>query len=119
MAVFLFAPPGQDQEWQPPVDIYRLRWGWILKFELAGVRMEDLNVHLSKGAVTVSGMRRDYMIETGCSHYSMEITYSRFHRSVDLPEDLTGSQVRLDYRDGILFIRIRNQEQEIEKEDSK
>jgi HSP20 family protein len=114
VTVFLFAPPGQDQEWQPPVDVYRMKWGWILKLELAGVRMEDLSVHVSKRAVTVSGIRRDYMIESGCSHYSMEITYSRFRRSIELPEDLTGSKLRLDYRDGILFIRIRNREEEEE-----
>ena len=106
MTVFLFAPPGQDQEWQPSVDVYQTKWGWILKFELAGVRLEDLNVHVSKRAVTVSGIRRDYMVESGCSHYSMEITYSRF------PEDLTGAKVRLDYRDGILFVRIRTREEE-------
>ena len=116
MAVFLFAPPGQDQEWAPPVDIYQTNWGWILKFELAGVRMEDLSVHVSKRAVTVSGIRRDYMIETGCSHYSMEITYSRFRRSVELPDDLSGAQMRLDYRDGILFVRIQNKDK---KEDCK
>ena len=112
MAVFMFAPPGQGQEWQPPVDVYQTSWGWILKFELAGVRMEDLNVHIGKGTVTVSGLRRDYMIESGCSHYSMEITYSRFRRSVELPEELTGSRLRMDYRDGILFVRIRVRDKE-------
>jgi HSP20 family protein len=114
VAVFLFAPPGQDQDWQPPADVYQTSWGWILKFELAGVRMDDLNVHVSKRAVTVSGIRRDYMIESGCSHYSMEITYSRFKRSIELPDDLTGAHMRLDYRDGILFVRIRNREKEEE-----
>lgn len=111
MAVFSFAPPGQEQDWQPPVDIYQTKWGWILKFELAGVRLEDLNVHVSMRAVSVVGIRRDYMIETGCSHYSMEITYSRFRRTVDLPEDLSGAAMRLDYRDGILFVRIRTREE--------
>lgn len=112
MTVFMFAPPGQDQEWQPSVDVYQTSWGWILKFELAGVRMEDLNVHVSKRAVTVSGIRRDYMVESGCNHYSMEITYSRFRRSVQTPDDLTGAKVRLDYRDGILFVRIRTRDEE-------
>ena len=112
MAVFLFAPPGQDQEWQPPVDIYQASWGWILKFELAGVRMDDIDVHVSKRTVTVSGIRRDYMVESGCNHYSMEITYSRFRRSVQMPEDLNGTRMRLDYRDGILFVRIRTKEEE-------
>ena len=112
MAVFLFDPPAKDQDWVPPLDVYRTKWGWILKFELAGVRMEDMNVHVSKRAVTVSGIRRDYMVETGCSHYSMEITYSRFQRQVELPEDLSGTPMRLDYRDGILFVRIRTREEE-------
>ena len=112
MPVFLFDPPSTEQNWAPPVDVYKTGWGWILKFELAGVRMEDLNVHVSKRAVTVSGIRRDYMFEAGCSHYSMEITYSPFHRQVELPEDLTGKSIRLDYRDGILFVRIRTREEE-------
>ena len=112
MTVFMFAPPGQEQEWQPPVDIYKTDWGWILKFELAGVRLEDINVQVSRRAVVVVGIRRDYMVESGCSHYSMEITYSSFRRSVELPEDLSGGQFRLDYRDGILFVRIRTREEE-------
>jgi len=114
VAVFSFAPPGQDQEWQPSVDVYQTNWGWILKFELAGVRLEDLSVHVSKRAVIVFGMRRDYMVERGCSHYSMEITYSRFRRSVELPEDLSGAPMRLDYRDGILFVRIQTRKEEEE-----
>src|SRR3954451_19657866 len=106
----MFIPPGQDQEWQPPVDIYQTNWGWILKFELAGVRLEDIDVQVSKRAVTVVGIRRDYMVETGCNHYSMEITYSGFRRRVELPDELAGAQMRLYYRDGILFVRIRTRE---------
>jgi HSP20 family protein len=69
--VYLFAPGRQEKEWEPPVDVYRATWGWLLKFDLAGVRMEDVHVHISKRSVTVSGVRRDYMVEEGCSHYSM------------------------------------------------
>ena len=42
----------------------------------------------------------------------MEIAYSRFKRSVETPDDLTGAKMRLDYRDGILFVRIRTREEE-------
>lgn len=112
MAVFPFAPPGQDLVWQPPVDIYQTNWGWILKFELAGVRLEDVGVHVSRRAVIISGMRRDYMVERGCNHYAMEITYSQFRRTVELPDDLSGATMRLDYRDGILFVRIRTRGEE-------
>ena len=118
MTVFLFSPGRAEKEWQPPVDIYRATWGWLLKFDLAGVRLEDVHVHISKHTVTVSGIRRDCMVEDGCRHYSMEITYSRFQRTIELPDDVEiandSAKMRLDYRDGILYVRIRTKGNEQE-----
>jgi HSP20 family protein len=107
MTVFLFSPPRQSQDWQPAVDIYRSADGWILKVDLAGVRLDDVHVHLGKRTVTISGVRRDGMMEdSGCRHYSMEISYSRFQRTIELPEDIHTARVAVDYRDGILYVRI-------------
>lgn len=109
MSVYLFSP-ARELEWQPAVDVYRTSWGWMLKLDLAGVRMEDIHVHVSKRSVSVSGLRRDCTLEEGCRHYSMEITYSRFQRTVELPDDLHKADIRMDYRDGILYVRIRSEE---------
>jgi HSP20 family protein len=109
--VFLFSAAKEEKAWQPPLDIYRASWGWILKLDLAGVRMEDVHVHVTRRTVIVSGVRRDHMVEDGCSHYSMEITYNRFQRTIELPDDFNLSNVRMEYRDGILFVRIRTKEE--------
>jgi HSP20 family protein len=109
VAVFLFSPKQGKSDWIPAVDIYRAPWGWVLKFDLAGVRSEDVHVHLGRNTVTVRGVRRDYMIEEGCCHYSMEIDYSRFGRSIELPDDLARTKMSVDYRDGILLVRIRKE----------
>ncbi|MBC8167634.1 MAG: Hsp20/alpha crystallin family protein [Bryobacteraceae bacterium] len=111
MTVFLFSAPRQVAEWSPAVDIYRTVNGWILKFDLAGVRLEDVHVHFGKRCVKLSGVRRDSMLEDFCTHYSMEITYSRFERTVDLPEDLDAVKSRLEYQDGILLVRITRREE--------
>lgn len=111
MTVYLFAQARQEIEWHPAVDVYRTSEGWLLKFDLAGVRTEDVQVRLSKSTVTVSGVRRDCMREDGCSHYLMEISYSRFERTIELPDDLHLAKVRMDYRDGILFVRISLKEE--------
>ncbi len=92
--------------WRPPVDIYRFAGGWILKFELAGVRREDFELRLAQRTVTISGVRRDYMREEGCHCYSMEISYSPFERTIELPTDLDHAQFRMDYKDGLLMVRI-------------
>lgn len=75
--------------------------------------MEDVQVHVSRHSVTVSGVRRDWMCdEGGCRHYSMEITYSRFQRTIELPDDIESARMSVDYRDGILTLRIAQQVEE-------
>ena len=113
MSVFLFSSERTQQDWQPAVDIYRTGDGWVLKFDLAGVRMEDVHVHVTRRALTVSGVRRDWMLEdSGCRHYSMEINYCRFQRTIELPDDIETARVAVEYRDGILTVRIAKNESE-------
>jgi HSP20 family protein len=108
MSLFL-SHPGEQRKvsWSPPVDVFRTADGWLLRFELAGVRLEDVNLQLGRRDITLSGHRRDYMLEQGCSYYSMEILFTKFERTIQLPTDLSGADFRLDYRDGILHVRIR------------
>ncbi len=92
--------------WQPPVDVYRGRRGWLLKFDLAGVRPEDVQVTISGSRVTVSGVRRDCVREQGYVHHSMEISYDRFERTITLPADLTNAKFNLETKHGLLLVRV-------------
>jgi HSP20 family protein len=38
----------------------------------------------------------------------MEIAYSRFERSVELPCNLDRADITTEYRDGMLLVRIRD-----------
>ena len=111
MSLFL-SHPGEQRKatWSPPVDVFRTSDGWLLRFELAGVRLEDVQLQLGRRDITLSGHRRDYMLEQDCSFYSMEISFNRFERTIQLPTDLSGAHFRLEYRDGILLVRIQLQE---------
>ncbi len=48
--------------WKPPVDIYKGREGWLIKFDLAGVRIEDIQIFVQDCKLTVAGIRRDWTI---------------------------------------------------------
>jgi len=100
---------GFGGAWQPAVDIYRTRTGWLLKFELAGVTEDDLGVEVSGHHLKVTGVRRDWSIEDCCAHYAMEIAYNRFERVVELPCDLEKSRLDLELRNGILFVRVTSE----------
>jgi HSP20 family protein len=92
--------------WRPPVDVYRKGDAWLLKFDLAGVRVEDVRVRVSRSRVTVSGIRKDWVVEEGYQYHSMEISYNRFERSIELPGDLSGAEFSLEARDGLLLVRV-------------
>src|SRR5262249_42407665 len=84
--------------WQPAADVYRTRDGVLVKLARAGVRPEDIHVEAQGSRLTVKGARRDWAIGEGCSSYTMEITYSQFHRSLELPCDLAKAELSSEYR---------------------
>ena len=92
--------------WEPSADVYQTRDGWLLKFDLAGVRPEDVTVTVSGRHVTVRGVRRDTIVEEGCSYYAMEISYNRFERSLEMPVNLANARVTLEARNGLLLVRM-------------
>jgi HSP20 family protein len=98
--------PAASVPWTPSADVYRTRDGWILKFDLAGVRLKDVTVSIRGRRVTISGFRRDWVVEEGCSYYSMEISYNQFERTIEMPSNLDNARVTLEARDGILLVRM-------------
>jgi HSP20 family protein len=97
---------GGEACWRPAADIYRTRTGWLIKYDVAGVKAEDIEVTVRGSQITIRGVRRDWRLEEGCSHYSMEISYNRFERTLELPCDLEGAEVKIEGREGILLVRL-------------
>jgi HSP20 family molecular chaperone IbpA len=106
---YFFPAFGHHAEacWQPSVDIYHGRHGWLIKCDLAGVRQSDIRTAISGRRLTISGIRRDLAVIEGHRAYSLEITYDRFERTIELPCDLERAEMDLDYRDGMLLIAIK------------
>jgi HSP20 family molecular chaperone IbpA len=67
---------------------------------------EEVEVRTCQRRLIVSGVRRDRHAHAGMRAYSLEISYSRFERAVELPCELEGADVRCEFRDGMLLVRI-------------
>ncbi len=105
----LFLPAAdtlREVGWRPAVDVYRTQTGWLAKFELAGVRPEDVRCTVAGRRLTVAGVRRDWLLEEGCHYHALEISYSEFERRVDFPADLDRARVTTEYRAGMLLVRV-------------
>ncbi len=92
--------------WRPAADVYRCPDGWLVKFDLAGVRPTDVRVDVNEKCLVVTGIRRDAALAEGHCFHSMEISYNRFHRSLEFPCDLIQARYTVDYRDGMLLVRL-------------
>ena len=93
--------------WCPAADVFRTRTGWAVKYDLAGVRPEDIDLHVLGKTMRLRGRRRDCATEEGCHYYQMEIAYSDFERVLELPCDLKRADITTEYRDGILLVRVK------------
>jgi HSP20 family protein len=92
--------------WQPPADIYKVCGGWLIKLDLAGVRIDEVQLSREGCQLTIHGERRDSTIREAHQTYSMEISYNRFSRAIQLPCDVTQCELRTEYRDGMLLIYL-------------
>jgi HSP20 family protein len=92
--------------WQPAVDIYRSPEGWKIKFDLAGVSPDDVQVLVADDTLIVRGVRRDSVMTEGWSYHQLEITYSRFERRLKIPCDLSRAEVRSECRDGWFILHV-------------
>jgi HSP20 family protein len=102
----LAAAPCPEGGWCPAADVYRTPQGWLVKLDLAGVRIEDVTLEVQGRRMRVRGTRRDWTYQEGCHYYQMEIAYSNFERNVELPCDLERADITTEYRDGMLLVHI-------------
>src|SRR6185369_14956005 len=65
------AETARQPDWQPALDVYRSRTGWLLKFDLAGVRPQDIELTFAGSLLIVRGVRRDCVQARGYSQYRM------------------------------------------------
>jgi HSP20 family protein len=108
----LFLPAARsprEQAWQPRADVYRVPEGWLIKFELAGVRPEDVRLTMRSDTLVMQGTRRDARLSEGQDCYRMEIAYSRFERILELPGVTEAAEIVASYREGMLLVRIKSE----------
>lgn len=90
--------------------MYRTQDGWVVKLDLAGISPDDLEIEVEGAMLRVAGCRRDAFYGEGVSYQQLEITYSRFERTFHFPCSIEGARLLRDYRDGLLILHLRSEE---------
>ena len=102
--------------WCPAADVYQTSTGWIVKVELAGVSLEDVEIDLQGDTLYLAGTRRDGDCGDCVSFHQLEITYSQFEKTLKFPRSIAGAKLEYNYQNGLLMIHLRGSENKEERE---
>jgi HSP20 family protein len=100
--------PFAHSEWRPAVNIAEAEDGYWIVAEMPGVRKEDVQVMVENGTLTVSGERK--FDDAAKKWQRIECGYGRFSRSFTLPQYADASQVKAEFKDGLLHIHVPKSE---------
>ena len=97
--------------WQPSADIFRCDGHWFIKLELAGVEPDQVTLQVDGDRLVISGQRRDSVRKGNPFYHSLEISYSRFRRTLQLPFAIDPDSIELGYQSGMLLIQLDSLEE--------
>jgi HSP20 family protein len=100
-----------ESTWAPRVDIVEKKDSWIFKAEIPEMDPKDINVSISEGILSIKGERKfEEEIEEG-NYTRFERHYGTFERSFSLPSGVDSENVKADYKNGVLTLRIPKKEE--------
>jgi HSP20 family protein len=106
--------PGSEEQrrshtnaWVPTTDIFARDNDFLVRLELPGVEMEDVEISLSKDVLIISGERKTDPEVGRDSFFVRERSWGFFRRTITLPEGVDESDIEATLEKGLLEIRIK------------
>lgn len=98
---------SDDQStWAPAIELKDAGDTLTLRAQLPGMDAKDLDVQVSREAVSISGEHRTEQKTEEKGFFKSEFRYGKFHRVIALPVPVQNEQVKADYKDGILTLTL-------------
>jgi HSP20 family protein len=97
---------GQQRTWVPPVDVWETEKEVVYAFDVPGIPEDKISVELEDNALTVSGERERTKEISDERFYRFERRFGSFSRTIGLPQNVSEDQIKADYRDGVLEVRV-------------
>lgn len=83
----------------------------VVKAELPGMGKEEIEVTVSGDVVTIKGEKKKEEEVKEKDYYRRERSYGSFARSVQLPCEVKGDEIKANFKDGVLEIRCPKSEE--------
>jgi HSP20 family protein len=101
---------GQQRTWVPAVDVWETDNEIVYAFDVPGIPEDKISIELEDNALTISGEREREQETSDERFYRFERRFGSFSRTIGLPQDVSEDQIKADYHDGVLEVRVTKPE---------
>ena len=102
----------RGDRWQPSADVFETEHEVVVRFEVAGVRGDDLRVNVEGTVLRLRGVRRTPPSSAIDRLHQMEISFGPFEREIAIQAVFDSEGVRARLEDGFLEVRIPKRSRE-------
>ena len=90
----------------PAIDLYQTADHIVLKADLPGLKVDDVQISVRSGTLTLRGEFKHENNQTQLTYHILERRTGAFERSVILPADVQTEKAKADFTDGVLTITL-------------
>ena len=104
-----FVAPGpvfEEFEWIPTLEVVEKEGRLIARFELPGLKKEEITVTVNEEGLTVTGERKREEEKKNHNWYRTERTYGKFVRTVPLPVGVNTAEIKATFQNGVLELVV-------------
>ncbi len=103
---------GRQESWVPAVDVFDTQDAVVLKAELPGMKVADIQIEVDDNVLTLKGERTFQEKLDDERYYRVEWRYGSFQRSLALPQGVKADDIQATYEDGVLQVTVPKAEAE-------
>ncbi|MBI3594245.1 MAG: Hsp20/alpha crystallin family protein [Nitrospirae bacterium] len=94
----------------PRIEVYEDQNDVVVKAELPGMKKEDLEIKLRGDILTIKGEKTVEEKTEKKEYFYSECSYGAFERSIEIPISVLADKITANFKDGLLEIRLRKNE---------
>jgi HSP20 family protein len=103
--------PASTTAWNPAVDIFENENEIVIKADLPGMEVKDIELGLENNVLTVKGERRFEKETNEENYHRVEREYGRFSRSFSLATAVKEDKITAEFKNGLLRIVLPKKEE--------
>lgn len=97
-------PKVENVTWEPAIEIKETDSNLILQAQVPGIEPSNLDIHVTKDAVYISGEHEEQKVHNEKGIYRTEFEYGHFQRIIPLPICVKYNQVQAEIHNGLLTL---------------